>query len=437
MDNINSFLWCIATFLLLASGIYFAFKLKFLHFNIKEMISSLRTKNSKKDGISSFESLSVTLGSCIGVGSLAGVALAIYKGGVGTIFWMWLSCLLIAPNSLVENTLAIVYQQKRGKNLIGGPSYYIKNGLGYQKLALLYAVVIIFAYLFGFLTIQSNTIIKSVTNFYQISPVFIGILVAFLSFLIVRKGIKGIAKFSSFFVPLMGLVYLIISLFIIFKNINLLPNIFLSIIKGAFTFESIIYGFVGTMLIGIQRGIFSSEAGVGTSAIASGSSNMDNPIKQGFIGTIGVYFTTFIICTATAFIILTSNYNSLNYNIVNGIEITQDALNYHLGSLGNIILYFCTIAFAFSTIISGYYYIEANFKFVFKNIKEKGILILKIITCLLLVFGGILSPTFIWNIVDILVAILAIINIISIFKLRQVVLTEYFRYKGKCKDDRK
>ncbi len=429
MEIINNFLWSIATVLLVLSGLYFSFKLKFLHLNFIKIFKSLKNNNKNKKGISAFESLTVSMGACIGVGSLAGIALAIFKGGVGTIFWILLSCFIVAPNSLVENALAVIYHKKEGQNYVGGPAYYIERGLGYKKIAIIYSILICVAYLFGFLTIQSNTISSFVTTFYNIPSVAIGIAIGFLSFLIIRKGIKGIAKFSSIFVPIMAFLYLFISILIIIKNIDLIPNIFLNIIKDAFNASSLKYGILSSIIIGVQRGIFASEVGSGTSAIASGSSNVDNPVKQGLIGVLGVYFTIFIICLSTALIILTSNYNPSNYDIVNGIEITGNALFYHLGEFGNFILYFSLIAFSFSTIISGYYYVETNLKFILKNISDKYILLLKIITCLLLVLATIISPNFIWNISDILVALLIIINIFSIYNLRNDVFNSYLDNK--------
>lgn len=437
MEIVNNILWSIATIMLVGSGLYFAFKLDFVHLHLKKLFSTLKKDNKNEEGISPLSSLMVSLGACIGVGSLAGIALAIYKGGVGTIFWIWLSCLIVAPNSLVENTLAIVFHKKSGKHFLGGPAYYIKKGLGNKKLSFIYAILIIITYIFGFLTIQSNTIAKSFTNFFNVPSILIGLIVGIASFIIIFKGIKGISKFSNIFIPAMGLIYLGISLFVVLKNINLLPSLLINIFKEAFNFKALGYGMFSIILIGIQRGIFSNEAGLGTAAIASGSSSESIPIKQGMISTLGIYFVTFIVCTGTAFIILTSNYNALNYTDVNGIEITLNAFNYHLGNFGNIILYICIIAFSFSTIVSGYYYGESNLKFIFKNISDKNLLILKIFTCILLVLGSFLSPTLLWNLVDIMTAVLAIINIYAIFSLKRVMIEEYQFYKRKCQDDRK
>lgn len=429
MEKINSIIWSISTVMLVLSGLYFAFKLDFLHLKLKKLFKVLKKGDKDSSGISPISSLMVSLGACIGVGSLAGIALSIYKGGVGTIFWVLLSCIIVAPNSLVENTLAVVYHKKKGKDYLGGPAYYINKGLGKKKLAYLYASLIVITYIFGFLTIQSNTIAKSFTTVFNVPSIFIGVITGLISFLIIFKGIKGISKFSNVFIPTMSFIYLLITLFVVLKNITMLPSLIIKIITSAFNFKAFGWGMFSVILIGIQRGIFSNEAGLGTASIASGSSNTKDAIKQGMISTLGVYFVTFIVCLGTALIILTSNYNPTNYIDVNGIEITRDALNYHLGISGDIILYFCIIAFSFSTIVSGYYYGESNLKFIFKDVSNQNILLLKVITCFLLVLGSFISPTILWNLVDILAGILAIINIYAIFSLRRDIIEEYLVYK--------
>ena len=368
MEKINSIIWSISTVMLVLSGLYFAFKLDFLHLKLRKLFKVLKKGDKDSSGISPISSLMVSLGACIGVGSLAGIALSIYKGGVGTIFWILLSCIIVAPNSLVENTLAVVYHEKSGKDYLGGPAYYIKKGLGKKKLSYLYASLIIITYIFGFLTIQSNTIAKSLTTIFNIPNIIIGVIVGLLSFLIIFKGIKGISKFSNIFIPAMSLIYLLMALLVVIKNISLLPSLIINIITSAFNFKALGWGMFSVIIIGVQRGIFSNEAGLGTASIASGSSNTKDAIKQGMISTLGVYFVTFVVCLGTALIILTSNYNPINYVDVNGIEITRDALSYHLGIVGDILLYICIIAFSFSTIVSGYYYGESNLKFIFKNI---------------------------------------------------------------------
>ena len=251
MEKINSIIWSISTVMLVLSGLYFAFKLDFLHLKLRKLFKVLKKGDKDSSGISPISSLMVSLGACIGVGSLAGIALSIYKGGVGTIFWILLSCIIVAPNSLVENTLAVVYHEKSGKDYLGGPAYYIKKGLGKKKLSYLYASLIIITYIFGFLTIQSNTIAKSLTTVFNIPSIIIGIIVGLLSFLIIFKGIKGISKFSNIFIPAMSLIYLLMALLVVIKNISLLPSLIINIITSAFNFKALGWGMFSVIIIGV------------------------------------------------------------------------------------------------------------------------------------------------------------------------------------------
>ena len=423
MDKINAVCWAIATVLLVVSGIYFTITLKFPQFHFKKMIGSLKNDN-KSSGISPFETLTLSLAARIGVGSLAGIALSIYRGGIGTIFWLWLSTLITIPNTFVESTLAVVYHKKDGNFYQGGPAYYINKGLGYKKLSILYAIIVSLCYLGGFLAIQSNTIATSLNDYLNIPYIISGIIVAIISYIIIVKGVKGIAKFTSFLVPIMGILYILVAIFIIVINIDKIPHVLASIVKEAFNFKSFGFGIISSMIIGIQRGIFSSESGIGTGAVASGTSNTNVPIKQGYLQMLGVYFTTFIVCTATAFIILTADIDITSFIDPNGIEITNKALNYHLGNFGNITLLLAIIAFAFSTVISGYYYGESNIKYLYPKISNKQIFIVKIIVVILLLYGAIIKSSILWNIVDIGVALLAIINIYAIMSLRKNVQEE-------------
>ena len=429
MAYLNQICWSIATVLLVGCGLFYTYKLNFIQFNFKDMFKSLKGSIKNKDTISPFETLTLSLAARIGVGSLAGIALGIYKGGVGVIFWIWLSALITIPNTFVESVLAVIYRERDGKYYKGGPAYYMSKGLGYKKLAIIYAVVISLCYLGGFLAIQSNTIAASLNDYINVPNYVTGIIVALVSFLIIFKGLKQITSFTSKLVPFMGIGYLLICLIVIIMNIDLIPQVFVNIIKEAFNFKSLGWGIITSMIIGIQRGIFSSESGIGTGACASGTSDTKEPIKQGLVQMIGVYFTTFIICTSTAIIILTSNVDLNTFVNVNGIEIVQAALNNHLGSIANIVLLIAIITFAFSTVVSGYYYGESNIKYIFKNINEKGILILKILVVLIILYGAIAKPSTLWDLVDVGVAVLAIINIIAIFMLRKDIFIEFKNYR--------
>ena len=425
MSLINSICWMLATLLLVICGLFYTFKLKFVQFDFKKMFSSLKKETKDKQSISPFKTLTLALAARIGVGSLAGIAIGIYRGGIGVIFWIWLSCLIILPNSFAESTLAVLFRERDDHYYKGGPAYYINKGLGNKKLASIYAIIVSVCYLGGFLAIQSNTIATSINEFLNVPTILVGVVIASISFLIISKGLGRIANVTSFLVPIMGIIYMLIALYIVIINIESIPNLLLLMVKEAFNFKALGWGVLSSMIIGVQRGIFSNEAGIGTGAIASGTSDTNNPCKQGFIQMLGVYFTSFIICTGTALIILTSKVDLTGYIDPNGIEITLQALNNHLGNFGTIILLFAIISFAFSTIVSGYYYGESNLEFLDKKMNKKKIIFLNILVTVILFFGAIANPSNLWNMVDVGVALLAIINSVAMLLLRKNVIKEY------------
>ncbi|MBQ6283070.1 MAG: amino acid carrier protein [Bacilli bacterium] len=387
--------------ILLISGIYFSIKLRFKHLN---MIRALKIIGRKEDGISSFQSLCISLASRIGVGSLSGVILSIYVGGIGSIFWMWIITLICSSNTMIESMLSVKY--RNGSNE-GGPFYYMN--IFSNKMAFLYALVFIVAYIGGFLTIQSNTIAKVVS----INPIITGLLIVLFTSLIIFKGLKGIANTVSKIIPFVAIIYIISCLLIIFKNIDMISNIIISIVKNAFNIKSFI--------VGSTKAIFSTEAGIGTGAIASATSSNNNPSEQGLVQVFGIFFDTFVVSTLTAFVVILSPIIDLNINSLNGIELTRYAFIYHLSSVGSLILITSIILFAYSTIISGYYYLEVAIKFI---TKKENMFNLKLITITLLFISTIISPSFIWEYIDIFVSILAIINTISLIILRKKVFND-------------
>lgn len=419
LEYLNNLLWIIATILIVFSGIYFTFSLRGVQFRFKKMFNSL-FHGEKTKGIKSYQTLMMVLAARIGVGSIAGVALAIHLGGIGSIFWMWVIAFIGASNSFVETVLGIIYKEKDEENIYkGGPSYYIKKGLNNKFLGGVYAIIVIFSYVGGILSIQSNTITKSINEITYVSPIVVGIIISIFTALVIFGGIKRIASTASKIVPFMTVGYILIAIYICIIKIDIIPDIFLSIIKDAFNFKPFVSGFLGSMLIGVQRGIFSNEAGLGTGAIASSTVETKDSISQGYLQMIGVYITTLLICTSTAIIILTSPYGNLVLNDVNGIEITQFAFSYHLGDIGNYLVFISIILFSFTTILTGYYDGEASLKYFFKDVKKRYLLYLKIATITILFLGCLISSTTLWAFVDILVAVEAIINIYAIFSLRK------------------
>lgn len=421
MTFINKLVWSVAISLIFLNSIYFSFKLKFPQLKFKKIKESLKN-NDNVDGISTKDSLFISLGSKLGAGSLAGISFAIFYGGIGTIFWIWITTFFSSINCFIENILSCLYKEKDGKYCKGGPSFYIKKGLNNKKLSYIYSILAICAYVFGFLTIQNNTITKLVTTTYKVSPITISLIITIISLLLIFKGIKSISNACNKIVPFMTIVYIVLGIVIILFNITKVPTIIIGIIKSAFTIKSATGGIIYTFLVGVQKAIFAQEAGVGTSAIASGSNNNKNYMKQGFMGIIETYFIGIIITTVTAFLVILSNFENLNLSNINGIEITKYAFIYHFGKLGNIFLLIILILFAFSTIITCYYYGESNLKNLTSN--KKAIFILKIISVITIFIGGVISSTTAWNIGDILIGILAIINIYSMFKLKGVIFTK-------------
>jgi len=403
---LEKLLFSITSFLLLGGGLYFSINLGFPQLKLKKLFKGLKSKQNL--GITPFKSLMMSLAARIGVGSIAGIALAIYIGGIGTIFWIWIVCIITSINSYCESYLGYKYH--------GGPSSYIRN----KVISKIYAILIIFAYIIGFMAIQANTITVSVCNYININPKTVSIILVIITLLSIIKGLKSIINITSKLVPIMGISYIILSLIIILKNINIIPQVLISIIKSAWNIKSLI----PALLIGITRGTFATEAGLGTGAISSSLvKTNNNEIELSLVQILGIYFTVFIVCTSTALIIITSKYYCLNFNNINGIELTQYALNYHLGKYGSIILLISIIMLAYSTIIAGYYYGESSLKYLSKS--KISIYILKILTLVLLYIGSLSSSNSLWNIVDYFVSLLAIINMITLLKHRKEIIFDY------------
>ncbi len=416
---LNKVLWSIAISSILVSSIYFSIHFSFLQFRFSKMIKSFR-KKEEGNGVSAKESFFMVLAGRIGVGSIAGVALGIYFGGVGSLFWMWVTALLTSIHAYLEAILGSRYQEKDGEVFKGGPSYYMKHGLKNKTLGGIYAGVVMLTYLFGFLSIQANTITKSAGRVFSFSPSIVALLFLFFAALAIFGGVKKIASWMTKIVPFMTILYVGFGIFCMVKNIEMLPNIIRNIFVSAFHLTPFLSGFFSSLFIGIQRGVFSSEAGLGTGSIASSISKSDG-VAQGYLQILGVYVTSFLICTSTAFILLTSNFKNLSVQDINGIELVFSAFSYHFGILGHFFLFLSILLFSFSTILTGYYYVESSFKYFFERTPKFLLFLLKLITLTVLSFGCIISSSFLWNFVDFMVAILAIINIYALIHLKDKV----------------
>ena len=409
----NEFLWLIVIFLLIIFCFYLTLRLKFVQFRFLKIIKSLFVNNSNSgSNISSIEALSITIAGKIGVGSLSGVALAIYLGGPGVVFWMWISSILFSILTYCEVYLGVKFQEKHGDEYCGGPSYYIKNGLKNRGLAISYSVCIILAYIVGFLGVQSNTIVKSVCDLSGFSSIFVVSILCIITMFVIFGKTKRLVVITTKFVPIMTILYIILGGYIILMNINNFSIIIKNIFNDAFSIRS---GIISVIVIGIQKGLFASESGIGVSAIASASTN-DSPSKQGLLQLFGVHFTTLIICTITVFIVLNSNYSLINGDI-NGIEIMILAFYNNFGRLGSYFFGIITTLFAFSTIVSGYFFGESSLRYIKGNLSNIQLVIFKIFCLCLIFIGGIINSSIVWIIADIFVLFLTIINGYSIYKL--------------------
>lgn len=407
--------------ILLIFGIYFSFKINFVHFNpVKTMKSIFKKEN--KEGVSSFKALCLSLANRVGVGSLSGVSLSLYLGGIGSVFWMWISTIICSSTTMIETVVSLKYRKKiNNYEYEGGPFYYISLGLKKYKLAILYAIVFLISYAGGFLTIQSNTISRVVTQIVPVKEVIVGIIIVLLTSFVIFKNKKELIDIVSKIIPFITLVYIISCLVIIIPNYCFIDDIIKLIIKEAFNPKCFVTGFT----VGITKSIFSTEAGIGTGTIASSSATNSTPFEQGLVQVFGVFFDTFVISTLTVFVVMLSPSLNLNLVNVNGIEITNYAFIYNLGSIGGLIITISIILFAYSTIIGGYYYGEVAFKYVFKN---KYIMFFKIVVLLLLFLSTIISSDIIWNIIDKFIIVLGLINVYSVYKLEKDALS-MIKYK--------
>ena len=396
-------------------SIYISYKEKLPQVKIIRIIKSLKTKST--NNISVLESLMMSLASRIGVGSIAGIALAIKYGGIGSIFWIWVITILISGISYIESIYGNRYKSVVNDISVGGPHHYINKGLNRKTLSKIYAFLMILAYGIGFIIIQSNTI-SAVTNIsLKLNKHIINITITLICIYCLYSNTKKKSQIVSKLVPFMTFLYLLLGIWIIIYNSNIIMDLIKKIFKEAISFKSINGSVVYTMIIGMQRAIFSTEVAIGTTAISSAMSDT-NAKSQGYLQILGNYITTFIICTVTALIILSSNYINYINETTNGIELAFFAFQYHFKFLGEIFIWLFIFLFAISTVISGFYYGETCLDYLSKSNKFKTIY--KLLTIIAILISTYLSATVIWTLVDILVAFLCIINLYAIMQLYKI-----------------
>ena len=420
ITSINDVLWTyILIIMLLGCAVWFTIKTRFVQFRmLGEMLRLLGESTSKGKGkehhISSFQAFMVSLASRVGTGNLAGVATAITVGGPGAVFWMWLIALLGSSSAFIESTLAQLYKVHGKTSYIGGPAYYMKKGLKKPWMGILFAILIIFTFAFAFNTVQSNTICAAFEQAFQVDHTLMGIILTILTLMIIFGGIQRIAKVSSIIVPVMALGYILLALVIVGINFTQIPAVFKLIVSSAFGWEQALGGGIGAALMqGIKRGLFSNEAGMGSAPNVAATADVTHPVKQGLIQALGVFSDTLVICTCTAFIILFSGV-PLGGEI-NGVQLTQMALDTQIGSGGSTFVAIAILFFAFSSVIGNYYYGEANLRYITHN--KLIMTIFRLTTGAMVMFGALASLDLVWSLADVCMALMTICNLIAIVLL--------------------
>ena len=424
IGQINTVLWSyVLIALLILSGLFYTLRTGFAQGRLLgDMVALITGKlSSLKDGekkvagqVTGFQAFCIAVASHVGTGNLAGVAIAVVIGGPGALFWMWIIALLGGATSLIENTLAQTYKVKEGNGFRGGPSYYMEKALGQKTLGYIFSVIVIVTFAFIFNTVQANTIAQAFESSFSkfgMTTTIAGIILAALTALIIFGGLHRIANVVGYMVPIMAIGYVVVALYVLVVNIVHIPGLFMSIIEAAFGLKQAVGGAIGVaMLQGIKRGLYSNEAGMGSAPNAAATSNVSHPVKQGLLQAFGVFVDTILICSATGFIVLLyPEYNTIGEK---GIKLTQLALSHSVGNWGAGFITLCIFLFAFSSLVGNYYYGEANLEFLTKS--KTSMLIFRVLTVACVYLGSVASLGLVWDMADVSMGIMALMNIIVI-----------------------
>ena len=433
--TVNDVLWSyVLIALLIGAGLYFTVRTRFVQIRmLGEMLRLLGEgvgEGGKKEGVSSFQAFCISTASRVGTGNLAGIAMAIALGGPGAVFWMWLIALIGAASGFVESTLAQVYKVRDKKGYRGGPAYYIEKGLKQRWIGVLFAVFITLSFGLVFNAVQANTITIAVNNAFGIDRVILGAVLAALTGIVIFGGVHRIASLVEWMVPFKAGGYILLALFVIVKNYALLPDMFLLIVQNAFGLKAIAGGsFSAALMMGIKRGLFSNEAGMGSVPNAAAAAEVTHPVKQGLIQALGVFVDTFMVCSSTAFIVLLSGID-MNSGL-NGIELTQAALSVHVGPWAYQFVAVIVLLFAFSAIVGNYYYGETNLEFMKKS--RLRLMLFRAAVVMMVFFGSVARVDVVWELADLFMAGMALINMLAIVFLGRIAFAALDDYRAQKK----
>lgn len=426
--------------LLLLVGLYFTFRTKFIQFRMfAESIRVVGEKPDKAGSTSSFQALMVSTASRVGTGNIIGISTAICLGGFGAVFWMWIIAIIGGASAFIESTLAQIYKRRNPETgeSYGGPSYYIEAALHSRPLAVVFAVALILTYAGGFNMLASYNLQSTFSgySFYnaESTPWIIGAILAVLVGFCVMGGGKRIIQVTSTLVPFMGGLYVLVSLVVLVMNIGSLPAVFGRIFTEAFDFQAIFAGFTGSaMMYGIKRGLYSNEAGVGSAPNAAASANVSHPVKQGLVQMLSVFIDTLLICSATAFMLLCSGVEP--DKALEGAPYVQAALSATFGPIGPIFITVAMVLFAFTTLIGNLYYVDNCLAYIVKKVPAKEFMVLFRIDAMVLIFlGAGMQISTVWNLADVLMGVMAIINLPVIVILSRPALAALKDYTAQKK----
>ena len=448
INDINNVLWTYVIIIaLIGSGVVYTFRTKFVQIRlIGEMIrlifGSAGAKTTGKE-ISGFQAFCVSTASRVGVGNIAGVAIAIVTGGPGAVFWMWLIAFIGCATGFVESTLAQIYKLPRGDGaFFGGPAYYMKNALQMTSLAKLFAVLISITFGWIYVSVQANTIVGAVETAFGIDHAITAFAVAILTALVIFGGVTRIAKFAEMLVPSMAGLYLISALIIIIMNFDKVPAIFALIIHDAFSPQAAVGGGFGAVFMtGVRRGLFSNEAGEGSVPNAAATASGLHPARQGLIQSFGVYVDTWLVCSATAFSVLLTGEYSIGGELT-GVSLVQHSLASVYGTYAPHVLAVIVFLFAFSSIVGNYFYGEINIAF-FEG-DESGFLpssvarhamnFFRVGVVAMVLIGSFAELGLVWDAADLFMGFLCLTNLYAVVRLCKyafIVLDDYVSQKNR------
>ena len=424
--------------LLVVAGLTFTFRSKFIQVRLlRETFRVLSEKPKTEGAVSSFGALMVSTASRVGTGNIVGVASAICLGGYGAVFWMWVTAILGGASAFVESTLAQIYKRRnKDGSSYGGPSYYIETALHQRWLGVVFAIIIILTYAVGYNMLASYNLQSAFSGFSfygESTPLIIGIILAVLFALCVMGGAKRLTKITGALVPIMGVIYVAIALFVVITHLSFVPTVFANIFSDAFNFSAIFGGFTGSCLMeGVKRGLYSNEAGMGSAPNAAATADVSHPVKQGLVQMLSVFIDTLVICSATALMCLCSGIAPSAE--MAGAPYVQTALQASLGDFGPIFIAVSMALFAFTTLIGNYYYCEGCMRFIFKRTPSKTFLtVFRVIAAIIVMLGAVISMQLAWDTADLFQALMVVINIPVILILARPALAALKDYMDQRK----